>query len=445
MPIARPQTARGQWGRWRTPSGSDIVFGSGQYQPTTHAGRRLLAHELTHVVQQAAQSGPGGTIQRDTPKRAVAPPKPAKFYQAIVDAIADADADMARQLKEKKYSFLVHKPMNYESLKALLPLAQAIDEERTADIPKLTDLFIARDLGAPFRALSEDMLIEMSARLFTLGLETESKKLRDKFSAGEKAFSFLNEDPGKARRDIAVYKATVERALSSADASSTEKSKTSVEVMIRALHMLRDAILAVDQERLRLESSDAWRRTLAPYMTEHEYWNALIDVLTTLVGGIEMQLQSLTERAAMELGEGRGTATLLVLRDIVENKLQPAIISADGKKDIGGITLSITKTEIKGGHGFVRESLSTDPQVEVGGGRYVHARTGVRARAAVFPRWTREYPDSPDRDVSPHLRRHRRAARRQTRREGEERRCRAERADHEEVDRRGRETAAGQR
>lgn len=32
--------------------GKNIVFGSGQYSPHTHEGRRLLAHELTHVVQQ---------------------------------------------------------------------------------------------------------------------------------------------------------------------------------------------------------------------------------------------------------------------------------------------------------------------------------------------------------------------------------------------------------
>lgn len=32
--------------------GSDIVFGPGQYQPESARGRRLIAHELTHVVQQ---------------------------------------------------------------------------------------------------------------------------------------------------------------------------------------------------------------------------------------------------------------------------------------------------------------------------------------------------------------------------------------------------------
>src|SRR5262249_13753534 len=32
--------------------GSDIFFDAGQYQPNLAAGRRLLAHELTHVLQQ---------------------------------------------------------------------------------------------------------------------------------------------------------------------------------------------------------------------------------------------------------------------------------------------------------------------------------------------------------------------------------------------------------
>jgi hypothetical protein len=33
-------------------AGSDVVFGAGQYAPETDEGRRLLAHELAHVVQQ---------------------------------------------------------------------------------------------------------------------------------------------------------------------------------------------------------------------------------------------------------------------------------------------------------------------------------------------------------------------------------------------------------
>jgi hypothetical protein len=42
----------------------DIVFGSGQYAPHTCAGRKLLAHELTHVVQQHGGIGEGPVLQR---------------------------------------------------------------------------------------------------------------------------------------------------------------------------------------------------------------------------------------------------------------------------------------------------------------------------------------------------------------------------------------------
>jgi hypothetical protein len=36
--------------------GNDIVFGAGQYAPQTDQGKRLIAHELTHVVQQRSES-----------------------------------------------------------------------------------------------------------------------------------------------------------------------------------------------------------------------------------------------------------------------------------------------------------------------------------------------------------------------------------------------------
>jgi len=39
--------------------GSDIVFAGGAYRPHTSDGQRLLAHELTHVVQQGGASGSG--------------------------------------------------------------------------------------------------------------------------------------------------------------------------------------------------------------------------------------------------------------------------------------------------------------------------------------------------------------------------------------------------
>jgi hypothetical protein len=47
--------------------GSDIVFAQGQFNPGSTAGRRLLAHELTHVLQQSGGAAPQ-SLYRDEVK-----------------------------------------------------------------------------------------------------------------------------------------------------------------------------------------------------------------------------------------------------------------------------------------------------------------------------------------------------------------------------------------
>jgi hypothetical protein len=49
--------------------GQDMVFGAGQYSPDTPKGRRLLAHELTHVVQNDGVTT-GSLIAMDSPDSA---------------------------------------------------------------------------------------------------------------------------------------------------------------------------------------------------------------------------------------------------------------------------------------------------------------------------------------------------------------------------------------
>ena len=48
-------------------SGNSIVFNTGQYAPGTYEGKKLLGHELTHVVQQTGKSPvqPNNFVQRD--------------------------------------------------------------------------------------------------------------------------------------------------------------------------------------------------------------------------------------------------------------------------------------------------------------------------------------------------------------------------------------------
>ena len=48
--------------------GNDIYFNQGQYNPDTNSGKHLLAHELTHTLQQGGGADIPATIQRDAPQ-----------------------------------------------------------------------------------------------------------------------------------------------------------------------------------------------------------------------------------------------------------------------------------------------------------------------------------------------------------------------------------------
>lgn len=62
--------------------GSDIYFGAGEYQPGTSDGKRLIAHEVAHVVQQRGApmtgpltvSQPGDALEREAEDLARAAP-----------------------------------------------------------------------------------------------------------------------------------------------------------------------------------------------------------------------------------------------------------------------------------------------------------------------------------------------------------------------------------
>ena len=84
--------------------GHNVVFQSGLYSPGTEAGRRLLAHELTHVVQQRAGAArgaaPGVTpaarqVQRQVPPRRDAQTQPVPTQES------SADEDTLRRLREE--------------------------------------------------------------------------------------------------------------------------------------------------------------------------------------------------------------------------------------------------------------------------------------------------------------------------------------------------------
>jgi hypothetical protein len=79
--------------------GNNIVFGAGHYAPTTHQGKRLLAHELTHVVQQSKNLK--SPLQRD--------------------AINDAPPDLSNEKIKPAEKVVADQPQNEPELAKVIP------------------------------------------------------------------------------------------------------------------------------------------------------------------------------------------------------------------------------------------------------------------------------------------------------------------------------------
>ncbi|WP_444997851.1 eCIS core domain-containing protein [Aliikangiella sp. IMCC44359] len=73
--------------------GNHIVFGTGQYAPETHRGKKLLAHELTHVVQQgeASNISHNSQIQREVTNQ-ISTIEDRLTYNILDWAITDSNA-----------------------------------------------------------------------------------------------------------------------------------------------------------------------------------------------------------------------------------------------------------------------------------------------------------------------------------------------------------------
>jgi len=118
--------------------GQDIAFGTGQYKPSTAEGKRLLAHELTHVIQQ------NGMISREVGE--IAPPTEETSSPAEQAAVAQRriwrrlvfvpllEAGVAVRESEPNYSLALEKCREAQQSAIDLSLSLDIDEGMRSQI-----------------------------------------------------------------------------------------------------------------------------------------------------------------------------------------------------------------------------------------------------------------------------------------------------------------------
>jgi hypothetical protein len=146
-------------------SGHDIVFSRGAYDPGTTAGRKLLAHELTHVVQQSAgvpfagrvsQPGDAAEAEADRAAEAVSVGGHAGPIAAVPSAIArqpapgtTAAAPVQMTLSTSlRASLEVRGPVDYNGLIAMIHAAPTAERRAVLSDAALRSLINSRLSGA---------------------------------------------------------------------------------------------------------------------------------------------------------------------------------------------------------------------------------------------------------------------------------------------------------
>jgi hypothetical protein len=131
-------------------TGHHVVFDSGRYAPHTTEGRRLLAHELTHVVQQSGGAAQG-TIQRQ-PRAGAAPARRTTTYSFV----GCTDTEMETLSRNIQQSFLMVVNARDQMTNLILSVIQA---ESSRDYELSTDATLLRGvIGRLFGGNSLEVL-----------------------------------------------------------------------------------------------------------------------------------------------------------------------------------------------------------------------------------------------------------------------------------------------
>jgi len=176
--------------------GSDIVFGAEQYAPTTTAGQHLLAHELTHVVQQGSDTAAASTVQREPEGATKAPPTVAKGLSEGVQGYVEGgdtgaadleDEDLARGVMGFQQAILT----GWQTALAnfLVVLESKSDKESSPDFQKAMGKFFLEKAVGKIGSVAKWALGEVSEKAtkpVEFGLEA-LKALNEEVKRAEEA------------------------------------------------------------------------------------------------------------------------------------------------------------------------------------------------------------------------------------------------------------------
>jgi len=144
-------------------SGKDIYFGSGKYNPNSTQGRRLVAHELTHVIQQNGRIlQPYIMRQKEPEVPKVEPPKttkdPKEIAATVIKAFSKTESGK-KVTKKLKEVATTKEGIAFLSMVAIPTIATMFAEKMEMPrglvslVPKIAKIELGNDMEIAFQPI----------------------------------------------------------------------------------------------------------------------------------------------------------------------------------------------------------------------------------------------------------------------------------------------------
>jgi len=335
-------------------SGNQIAFGKGQYQPNTNQGKRLLAHELTHVVQQQ-HAGKSLQKQSKPDQQQQEAQLRADFLaiRAAADAASPFDAAAKKSIQQKVKQF-------FKDFAEYHPVKRFDVYEM--DYPGKDDFAYQYS-----NVYSLPETNELAGRLQFIGLPTEAKLFYDR---GHTSTSYRL----PRQRDDEFYASYTNAALLRIDASSPAKAADSLSILISSFKYLSGEIAKMDiTEIAKTRSMGTYgdeRVVKSGYWTEWEFYQAMIGRLGFLYGGMQRIIQSQMDIVIKELDSSGEAPSIPIVVNNLDTIAKATLDGVDFIKPAGDLKtfqpavslVEVTRTEFTTKGGMHRDFFDTSAQ-----------------------------------------------------------------------------------
>jgi hypothetical protein len=273
-------------------SGRDIVFGGGEYRPGTTEGKRLLAHELTHVVQQRNTFNSGmnsaETVQRDditlmsiTPEyaRGLSDGDLDEQIQVLIEQVQSIEP-MSISAPEGEEVFRPGSEGEYEAARANLAVLQAERRRRIAErhrrnlavtrttvTPQSASGLSDEDLREQIRILTEQIQGLEQSRVTPLECVELPLEEQAELETARSNLAILQAERQERNRDVTQIAITAVYATRLPDEDLEEQLGILAE-QIQCLEELR--VSSLEGEAFPLESEEEYEIARSNYTILHE-------------------------------------------------------------------------------------------------------------------------------------------------------------------------------